>query len=71
MKNLKQTEHRIIDWRTEERNAEDKKRKRWRTKKVQVEKKRSSETEDHEKQRLATFKRLKRDDENELERKLR
>ena len=34
-------------------------------------KKRSSETEDHEKQRLATLKRLKRDDENELERKLR
>ena len=31
-------------------------------------KKRSSETEDHEKQRLATHKRLKRIDENELER---
>ena len=41
------------------------------TKKVQEEKKRSSETEDHEKQRLATLKRLKRGDENELERKLR
>ena len=34
-------------------------------------KKRSSETDDHEKQRLATLKRLKRGDENELERKLR
>ena len=29
------------------------------------------ETEDHQKQRLATLKRLKRGDENELERKLR
>ena len=29
----------------------------------------SSETEDHEKQHLATLKRLKRGDENELERK--
>ena len=38
---------------------------------LQVEKKRSSETEDHEKQHLATLKRLKRGDENELERKLR
>ena len=36
-----------------------------------LEKKRSSETEDHEKQRLATLKRLKRGDENDLERKLR
>ena len=34
-------------------------------------KKRSSEIEDHEKQRLATLKRLKRGNENELERKLR
>ena len=41
------------------------------TKKLQEEKKRSSETEDHEKQRLSTPKRLKRGDENELERKLR
>ena len=31
----------------------------------------SSETEDHEKQRLATLKRLKGGEENELERKLR
>ena len=31
----------------------------------------SPETEDHEKQRLATLKRLKRGDENELDRKLR
>ena len=36
-----------------------------------MENKRSSETEDHEKQRLATLKRLKRCDDNELERKLR
>ena len=34
-----------------------------RTKKLQEEKKRSSETEDHEKQHLATLKRLKRGDE--------
>ena len=34
-------------------------------------KKRSSETEDHQKQHLAILKRLKRGDENELERKLR
>ena len=40
-------------------------------KKVQEEKKRSSETEDHQKQRLATLKRLKRGNEDELERKLR
>ena len=40
-------------------------------KKLQEEKKRSSETEDHEKQRLATLKRLKRGDETELERNLR
>ena len=46
-------------------------RARRRTKKLQEEKKRLSEAEDHEKQRLATFKRLKRGDENELERKLR
>ena len=38
---------------------------------MQEEKKRSSETEDHEKQHLATLKILKRGDENELERKLR
>ena len=41
------------------------------TKKLQEEKKRSSELEDHEKQGLATLTRLKRGDENELERKLR
>ena len=40
-------------------------------KKIQEEKKRTSETEDHEKQHLATLKRSKRVDENELERKLR
>ena len=42
-----------------------------RTKILQEEKKRSSETDDHEKQRLATLERLKRGDENELERNLR
>ena len=36
-----------------------------------MEKKRSSETEDHEKQCLATLKQFKQGDENELERKLR
>ena len=49
--------------RTEERKAEDrseKDRTRRITKKLQEEKKWSSETEDHEKQRLATLKRLKR-----------
>ena len=45
-------------------------RARRRTKKIQEEKKRSSETEDHENQCLVTLKRLKRGDENELERKL-
>ena len=44
-------------------------RVRRRTKKLQDEKKRSPEIEDHE-QRLATLIRLKRGDENELERKL-
>ena len=33
-------------------------------------KEKSSETEDHKKQRLTTLKRLKRGDENELERRL-
>ena len=49
----------------------EKDRARRRTKKLQVEKKRSSETEDHEKQCLATLKILKRGDENELERNVR
>ena len=40
-------------------------------KKLQEENKMSSETEDHEKQCLATLKLLNRGDENELERKLR
>ena len=40
-------------------------------KKLQEENKRSSVTEDHEKQHEATLKRLKRGDENELERNLR
>ena len=50
-----------------ERKAEDKTRAKRRTKG----KNKSSETEDQEKKRLVTIKRLKRDDENELERKLR
>ena len=45
----------------------EKNRAKRRTKKLQEEKKRSSETEDHEKQRLTR----EGDDENELERKLR
>ena len=39
--------------------------------KLQEEKKRSSETENHEKQHMDTLTRLKRGDENELKRKLR
>ena len=39
-------------------------------KKVLEEKKWSSETEDHQKQHLATFKRLRRGDTNEFERRL-
>ena len=39
--------------------------------KLQEEKKRSSVTEDHEKQCEATLKRLKQSDENELEKNLR
>ena len=39
-------------------------------KNLQEEKKRSSETEDHQKQHLATLTRLKQGNENELERKL-
>ena len=50
---------------------EDKPGKRWSRIKLQEEKKRSSEAEDCGKQCLATLKRLKRGDENELERKLR
>ena len=53
------------------RIGHEKDRARRRTNKLQEENKRSAETEDHEKQRMATHKRLKRDDENELERKLR
>ena len=62
---------------TEERRKErlrirrEKDKARRTTKKLQEEKKSLSETEDHEKLRLATLKRLKRGDENELERKLR
>ena len=48
----------------------EKDRTRRKTKKLQEDYKRSSETEDYEKQRLATLKRLKRGDESELERKL-
>ena len=53
------------------RIGSEKDRARRITQKLQEENKRSLETEDHEKQRLATLKRLKRCDENELERKLR
>ena len=53
------------------RIGHEKDRARRITQKLQEEKKRSSATEDHEKQRLATLKRLKRCDDNELERKLR
>ena len=45
-------------------------RARRRTKKLQVEKKRLSETEDHEKQLRDTLKKLKKCDENELETRL-
>ena len=53
------------------RIGREKDRTRRIAKKLQEEKKRSSETGDHEKQRLAALKRLKRGDENDLERKLR
>ena len=53
------------------RIGREKDRVRRRTKKLQEEKKRSSETEDHKKQSLATLKRMNRGDENKLERKLR
>ena len=52
------------------RIRQKKDRARRRTKKLQERKKRSSETEDHDKQRLVTLKILKRGDENELERKI-
>ena len=48
------------------RIRQGKNRARRRTKKTTRGKKRSSETKDHEKQRLATLKRLKRGDEKEL-----
>ena len=54
-----------------ERLRREKDRARRIIQKIQEENKRSSETEDHEKQRLATLKRLKRCGDNELERKLR
>ena len=72
MSNLKKTELQRLN--TEEewlriRREYDKARRR--TNKLQEEKKRlSSETENHQKQHLATLKRLKGGDENELERKL-
>ena len=56
-----------------QRKAENKSkndRARRRRKEVLEEKKWSSETEDHQKQHLATLKRLKRGDKNELERRL-
>ena len=60
---------------TEEQMKERLRRKKDRARrmiqKIQEENKRSSETEDHEKQCLATLKSLKRCSDNELERKLR
>ena len=47
------------------RIGHEKDRARRITQNLQEEKKRSSETEDHEKQHLATFKRMKRGDDNE------
>ena len=70
MRNLKQTELQRLK-RKERLRIGRKKDRTGITKKLQEEKKRSSETEDHEKERLATPKRLTRGDENELERKLR
>ena len=60
------------DRRTEERKAkgigcEKDRARRITTKEPKEEKKSSSETEGHEKQHLATLKRLKRGDQNELE----
>ena len=61
MGNIKQTELQ----RLKERREKD------RARRITKGKKRSSETDDHEKQCLATLKRLKRGDENELDRNLR
>ena len=73
MKNLKQTELQRLKNRGKKRLriVLEKDRARRITKKLQEEKKRSSETEDQENQHLATLNRLKQGDENELERKLR
>ena len=61
MRNLKQTELPQTEEQRKERLRirREKDRARRRTKKIQEEKKKSSETEDHGKQRLATLKRLK------------
>ena len=60
------------EWRKEWLSiGREKDRARRITKKYKRKRKGSSETEDYYKQRLATLKRLKRGDENELERKLR
>ena len=73
MRNLKQNRASETEEQRKERLRirREKDRARRRTKKTTREKERSSETEDHEKQYLATLKRLKRGDENELERNLR
>ena len=64
MRNLKQTElKRLKNAKKIEQEGEQIKTDEGR--------KRTSETEDHEKQRLATLKRLKRGDDNELKRNLR
>ena len=66
-----QTELQRLKNKERQRIGHEKDRARRITQKLQEEKKRSSETEDHEKQCLATLKRMKRGDDNELERKLR
>ena len=57
--------------RTSETEEQRKERLRIRREKDRARKKRSSESDDYENQRQATLKRLKRSDENKLERKLR
>ena len=66
--NEKLRANRASETERQRRIGREKDRARRITQKLQEEKKRSSETEDHEKQRLATLKRMKRGDENELER---
>ena len=69
MRNLKQTELQRLKNKERQRIGRKKDRARRITQKLQEEKKRSSETEDHEKQCLATLNRMNRGDDNELEKK--